>query len=557
MELKRRIKGFVDDVEYYLHGGLERAIDQARLERYSDIITRVIIEENRKLYETTMMIKTARKSDELTTNRATHQNRVAPMAGIVAEKLGLNEKIVAIAAGNHDLGHTPYGHSGEWWESEIFKDIGMGYRCHNAIGAKRLVYSTDVYDRIIGEIKAFNPQISDSKLEKIRRSLWLVIDPILCHNGESSKRKLMMEPNLDKTEEDFERELRQCYITEGYERTLVPATAEGSLLRIVDVISYVGHDTIDGLREGIAKDLDAEHRQILGEFGINEEDINLAIAKKNYDSLARRVELVALQDLIENSSKKRIQLSEKMLDLVTKLKDKNNSVIVDKVVRPTENQVYPIVIRNLLYKFSRIFLEEKLGTEMSTLGNNVDKIKELREKYRGTPYENFITYLCNVTPSDYEFTVSTTVEATEQALLDELNEVLEGKVETDERYPLRTNRMQEMARDIGDVKDMTEDEKREYVKRYIARSDNGQNRNFIPMPARIGIALGANYIETLNDKEFVKLLETTGMLTPEQAADIHIPYKNLSEEDLAKKTSSAGWEDTKAKQQREDADLEQ
>lgn len=552
MELKRRIKGFVDDVEYYLHGGLERAIEQARLERYSDIITRVIIEENRKLSETTMMIKTARKSDELTTNRATHQNRVAPMAGIVAEKLGLNEKIVAIAAGNHDLGHTPYGHSGEWWESEIFKDIGMGYRCHNAIGAKRLVYSTDVYDRIIGEIKAFNPQISDSKLEKIRRSLWLVIDPILCHNGESSKRKLMIEPNLNKTEEDFMRELKQCYITEGFDRTLVPGTAEGSLLRIVDVISYVGHDMIDGLREGIIEDLDSEHRGILAKFGITEEEINLAIAKKNYDGLARRVELVALQDLIENSSKKRIQLSEKMLNLVTELKDKNNSVIVDKVVRPTENEVYPIAIRNLLYRFSRIFLEEKLETEMSTLGNNVDKIKELREKYRGTPYENFITYLCNVKPSDYEFTVSTTVEATEQALLDELNEVLEGKVETDERYPLRTNRMQEMARDIGDVKDMTEDEKREYVKKYIGRSDNGQNRNFIPMPARIGIALGANYIETLNDKEFVKLLETTGMLTPEQAADIQIPYNGLSKEQLAQETSSAGWEDNKAKQRKED-----
>lgn len=555
MELKRRIKGFVDDVEYYLHGGLERAIDQARLERYSDIITRVIIEENRKLYETTMMIKTARKSDELTTNRATHQNRVAPMAGIVAEKLGLNEKIVAIAAGNHDLGHTPYGHSGEWWLSEIFKDLGIGYRCHNAIGAKRLVYSTDVYDRIIGEIKAFNPQISDSKLEKIRRSLWLVIDPILCHNGESSKRKLMIEPNLDKTEEDFDRELRQCYITEGYDRTLVPATAEGSLLRIVDVISYVGHDTIDGLREGIAEDLDSEHREILAKFGITEEEINLAIAKKNYDGLARRVELVALQDLIENSSKKRIQLSEKMLNLVTELKDKNNSVIVDKVVRPTENEAFPPAIRKLLGTFSNIFKKEKLELDIESLGTNIERIRELREKYKGTPYEKFIIYLCNLNPKDYQFTVEVTEAATRQAIKDELNEALEGKTEFDSDYPLRSRRIQQMASDIETryPNGMTEDEKEKYVTERISASDEGRKNGLLPRIHRLGIALGANYIETLNDKEFVDLLEATEMLTPEQEADIRIEYNKLTPEQLAEDTRQKGWVKTTAKQAAEDA----
>lgn len=552
MELRRKIKGIMDDIKYYLHGGRERAIEQARLAKYSDIIISEIREDNRKLSGTTMMIKTPRKSDELSTNRATHQARVAGIAGIVATKLRLNARIVVDSAENHDLGHTPYGHSGEWWESEIFKDIGMGYRCHNAIGARRLVYSTDLYDRIINKIKAFNPKISESELKKIRSSLWLVIDPILCHNGESSKRKLMVEPNLDKTEEDFERELRQCYITEGYDRTLVPGTAEGSLLRIVDVISYVGQDMIDGLREGIITDLDDEYRLILRGFGIRSEEIDLAIAKKSYDGLARKIETAATQNLIANSRKNRIQMSDRMLNLVTKLKDKNNRAIVDKVVRPTENEVYPIAIRNLLYRFSRIFLEEKLGTEMNTLGNNLDKIKELREKYRGTPYENFITYLCNVTPSDYEFTVSTTVEATGQALLDELNGVLAGKVETDARYPLRTNRMQEMARDIGDVKDMTEDEKREYVDQYIGRSDNGQNRNFIPMPARIGIALGANYIETLNDKEFVELLENTGMLTPEQSADIRIKYNQLTPEELEMDTRQAGWIAIGKKQEEEE-----
>lgn len=549
MGLKRKIKGFVEDVKYYLHGGIARAMDQARLAKYSDIIASEIIEENKKLFGTTMMIKTPRKSDEKTTNRMTHQQRVGAIARIAATQLHLNAKIVGVAAENHDLGHTPYGHSGEWWESKIFKDIGMGYRCHNAIGARRLVYSTNLYDRIMDRIKAFNPRISDSELAKIRRSLWLVIDPILCHNGEASKRKLMVEPNLDKTEADFDRELRQCYIEEGYDGKLVPATTEGSLLRICDVISYVGQDMVDGLREGIIKDLDAEHRQILAGFGITGQEIDLALATKSYDRLTRKIEIAATQDLIMNSNKNRIQLSDCMLDLITQLKKKNNTAIVDKAVRPTENEVYPKAIRDLLFEFSRIFLYEKLAIGIIDLGKDPAKINALKEKYKGTPYEGFIIYLCNVTPTDYQFTVETTVDATNQALLDELNDVLQGKIKENAGYPLRIKRMQEMATEEGVSKAMTEDEKQKYVKAYIERSDKGQNRNFIPMVARVGIALGANYIETLNDREFVELLEATGMLTPEQAADIRIPYNQLTQEQLAMDTRQEGWRAIQAKQE--------
>lgn len=554
MGLKRRIKGFVDDVKYYLHGGIERVIDQKRLEKYSEIIFSEIIEENRKLSGTTMMIKGPRKSDELTTNRATHQSRVAGIAGIAADKLGLNSRIVAIAAQNHDLGHTPYGHSMEWWISEIFKDIGMGYRCHNAIGTKRLVYSSDLYDRIINKIKAFNPKISEVELKKIRRSLWLVIDPILCHNGESSKRKLMIEPNLKKTEADFEEELRQCYITEGFDRTLVPATAEGSMLRIVDVISYVGQDMIDGLREGIITDLDSEYRQILSGFGITEQEIDLALAKKSYDGLARKIEMVATQDLIENSNKNRMQMSGNMLDLVCRLKDKNNKEIVDKVVRPTENEVFPQATRKLLYKFSRIFVEEDIDSIIHQLGNDTTKIQELREKYKDTPYEPFIIYLCNVTQRDYDFTQETTKQATRQAVMDELNEALAGDIKPDNRYRLRTDRILEMQREVREQypQGMTEEGKQTYIEKYIMRKVFTANTNFTGPEVRMGMALGANYIETLNDREFVELLEATGMLTPEQLADIHVKYKQLSQEELALDTRQDGWKKIAEMQAEED-----
>lgn len=551
MSINRKIKGIADNMQYYLHGGISRTIDQKRIERYASIIYSEILEENRKLSGTTMMIKGPRKSDELTTNRATHQDRAAGIAMITADKLGLNTKIVEIAGRNHDLGHTPYGHSVEWWESEILKDMGMGYRCHNAIGVKRLIYSAQIYDKIINKIKEFYPELSQNKLDKIRRSLWLVLDPMLCHNGESSKRKLMVEANLDKQQSDFQEDLEKCYYIEDYDRKLVPGTAEGSLFRIVDVISYVGQDMIDGLREGIITDLDSEYRQILQNFGITSEEIDLAIAKKSYDGLAKKIEIVATKDLIENSSKRVVKLSPEMLQAVCVLKDKNNKEIVDKIVRPTENQKYPQAIRQLFNEFSNVVSgigDEVLGEIMC---GNLEQIQKVQELYKDSQYSGFITYLCNLKKEDYDFTAKMVMDATAYSMKEELEEALKGELSQDVKFSMRNKRIQEMMRDIKEQypNGMTEEDKKEYLSRYTHRkTDVEPSEEFIPMSKRIGISLGANYIETLNDREFVELLKKTNLLTPEELADINIKYNQLSQEELAMDTRQDKWKEVAGKQ---------
>ena len=99
---------------------------------------------------------------------------------------------------------------------------------------------------------------------------------------------------------------------------------------------------------------------------------------------------------------------------------------------------------------------------------------------------------------------------------------------------------------------MSEEEKEQYVREWISNSDVIGKADSLSSIARVGIALGANYIETLNDREFVELLEATGMLTPEQAADIRIPYKQLTQEELAMDTRQAGWKAIKARQEEEE-----
>jgi len=52
--------------------------------------------------------------------RLTHTLEVAQMARTIARALFLNEDLVEAIALGHDLGHTPFGHSGETALKEIF-----------------------------------------------------------------------------------------------------------------------------------------------------------------------------------------------------------------------------------------------------------------------------------------------------------------------------------------------------------------------------------------------------------------------------------------------------
>lgn len=57
-------------------------------------------------------------------NRLTHTLEVAQISRTIARALGLNEDLSEAIALVHDLGHTPFGHAGEWILDELMKDYG-------------------------------------------------------------------------------------------------------------------------------------------------------------------------------------------------------------------------------------------------------------------------------------------------------------------------------------------------------------------------------------------------------------------------------------------------
>ncbi|MBR3173132.1 MAG: phosphohydrolase, partial [Eubacterium sp.] len=95
----------------------------------------------------------------------------------------------------------------------------------------------------------FNHNVQSARvLDKLfQRNISLqVLDGVLCHNGEFEQKEYR--PNKGKTFEDLDKEIESCY-TDGPSaiKSLVPTTLEGCVVRISDMIAYIGKDRQDAL----------------------------------------------------------------------------------------------------------------------------------------------------------------------------------------------------------------------------------------------------------------------------------------------------------------------
>ena len=146
--------------------------------------------------------------------RLTHTLETAGISRTVARALRLNEDLTEAIALGHDLGHPPFGHTGEEVLDEIlYERFGRRFR-HNEQSLR------------VVEL-----------LERDGRGLNLtaeVCDGILHHTGPSE-----------------------------------PGTLEGKIVRVVDRVAYINHDIDDALRAGLLvhDELPLEDIELLGDRG--------------------------------------------------------------------------------------------------------------------------------------------------------------------------------------------------------------------------------------------------------------------------------------------------
>lgn len=180
------------------------------------------------------------KNDDIT-RRALHVQFVSRIARNIGRMLGLNLDLIEAMALGHDIGHTPFGHAGEKYLAELYAENTGRVFLHN-------LQSIRVLDRI------FHYNISMQTL-----------DGILSHNGEIEMQEYVPQP-LDGFEE-FDEKFERCCTDRAYANSIMPSTLEGCVVRISDLIAYLGKDRQDAVKANIISDDSAfDSDSVIGSF---------------------------------------------------------------------------------------------------------------------------------------------------------------------------------------------------------------------------------------------------------------------------------------------------
>lgn len=222
--------------------------------------------------------------NDFVSKRMTHVQLVSKIARTIGRALKLNEDLIEAIALGHDLGHTPLGHVGESFLNKISVREGLGNFNHNVQSVRDLMFIDN-----FGEGRNLCIQ---------------TLDGILCHNGEFAKKKYFPKK---KDIEEFLSEYENSYNENFDIKSLVPMTLEGCVVRISDMIGYLGRDIEDAIRIGVLKEKDLP------------KDITKILGKTNKDIINTIV-----LDIINNSyNKPYIELSDKIYNAIVTLKKFN------------------------------------------------------------------------------------------------------------------------------------------------------------------------------------------------------------------------------------------
>ena len=214
------------------------------------------------------------RNDDLT-RRSFHLQLVSQHARKLGAALRLNTQLIEAIALGHDLGHTPFGHCGEYLLSDLYHDHTGRYFNHNVHSVRLL--------RTIA-----------------RRNLSLqTLNGILCHCGE--KAFCCYRPDTCESFDDLDALMQRCYHEAGASQYLRPNTLEGCVVRICDILAYLGKDRQDALTVKVLTEDEYEIRdnvlgRVNGDFIRN---VMANIIKNSIDKNYLAMDDVVFEGLLE------------------------------------------------------------------------------------------------------------------------------------------------------------------------------------------------------------------------------------------------------------------
>lgn len=265
--------------------------DLVRTDFERDIGRIIFSREFRFLRNKTQVFFDAR-NDHICT-RLEHVMYVNYIGKTIARALNLNTDLVEAIALAHDLGHAPFGHSGERCLDRLLRENGADFSFHHEQHGLRVVdLLAKRHDRQSGLNLTFE-----------------VRDGIISHCGEEADQDGLC-PNHFKTKEGLQgymdREL-------GLGHRPAPATLEGCIVRLADRIAFVGRDLEDAFRAGlvdrkmvdpeISRGLDLDNGHLINSLVL---DVIQASRASGLEKIRFSQDKMALLDQLMDFSKKHI-----------------------------------------------------------------------------------------------------------------------------------------------------------------------------------------------------------------------------------------------------------
>jgi dGTPase len=249
--------------------------------------------------------------------RMEHVLHVSSIASVIGRCLNLNIDLINAIAKGHDLGHPPFGHTGERVLNGILKKAGV------ESGFKHEIHGLRVVDKLTNYGEGLN-------------LTYEVRDGIITHCGESFDRIVKPDRtrnllNLDNIDE----------------RSHYPSTLEGCLVRLVDRIAYLGRDLEDAIKAGLIK----------------KNDIPKCIAENLGTENGKIIGCFVNDTIASSLGKDAIEMSAEVFSYMSELKDFNYKYIylhpdVERKSKKASN-----VVELLYYELDKIFEKSVRGKD--------------------------------------------------------------------------------------------------------------------------------------------------------------------------------------------------
>ena len=272
------------------------------------------------------------------THRVLHVQLVSKIARMIGKALNLNEDLIEAIALGHDVGHTPFGHIGESFLDNICQKEGIGCFKHNAQSVRCL-----------------------KDMEELTISLQ-TLDGILAHNGELLQD--CYQPK-DKTKEQFLKELEDAFQENQNSKKITPMTLEGCVVRISDIIAYIGRDIEDAIKVG----------------SIRREDVPKEITKVLGDTNSKIVDTITKDIILHSMGKGYLCFSKEVFTALMNLKNWNYAHIYSSKEASKHKELIEKYFNKLYHRYLT-YLDPENQDNNSSKTRFLEFIEERSKKYK-------------------------------------------------------------------------------------------------------------------------------------------------------------------------------